>query len=491
MRARPAPLLVVAAAAAAVIAGCASAPSPVVDVQRAAPPPALRFGDAVPMDQPSGGGEPNVAILPDGTVFVTAVAGAQDRPNHERGAAWLWRSRDVGATWETLREPERSTPLGTAPFTRKTFASSDADVVASPDGWVYYSDWWSWGSPLAVRPPVNGLPVTTTTRAGNFLVERSADGGGSWASATFTVPDRFGVDRQWLLAGPDGLVGLFYAHFPWSGTCTANVGLACEPFRTSIKAAWSRDHGATWSEPAAVIGGEDDVAYQIAHPAILPDGTILMPFARIPLREGYWRDPGEVRVARSGDGGATWSDTLVAAALFGFDNLWAVQGAADGAGGYHVAFAARQDDARMSVSLSTSTDGGATWHPPRVLREDGLNFLPWVAARGAGEVAVGWYGGDATGDPVKAPEDATWHAYVWHSGANATTIASEEPVKTGPICPRGASCTSDRELLDYVGLAFAPDGALHYAFTTSREADGATSGLVRHARADPWIARHA
>lgn len=465
------------------IGGCV-APAEETEPQSLLPIPALeppRFLDAIAMDQPTRGAEPNIAILPDGTIFITAVAGGQERPNALEGAAWLWRSTDGGATWETLREPFRATPLGTPtlPGTARPFSSSDADIVANRDGWVYYTDWWNWGAPVAGAP-----------RAGNYLVERSGDGGETWESATITIPDPTAIDRQWLLAGENGFVAIFYAYFHPA------ENVAGIPFGTdimSIKAVRSTDHGETWEtgEPVTVVPPEQGVGYQIAHPSILADGTLLMPYGYVPFQEDFWTDPSEVRLAVSVDGGGTWEQRFVAPVPEGFDNLWAVQGAADATGldpearGHvYVAWTARTGET-MTVFVSRSGDGGTTWTGPHPLRAEGLNFLPWVAARGDGTVAVGWYGGDATGEPLEAPEDAAWYPYVAESrdGGRSWAVVrvSEGPVKSGAFCPYGAACGSDRELLDYVSLEYDASGRLHYAFAKSREVAGAKAGLVHYA----------
>jgi hypothetical protein len=132
----------------------------------------------------------------------------------------------------------------------------------------------------------------------------------------------------------------------------------------------------------------------------------------------------------------------------------------------------------MATYVATSRDVGQTWTAPLALRAAGLNFLPWIATRGNNTVAVGWYGGDATGDALKAEGD--WFAYVAQSVDGGNTFAvqkvDDEPVKTGKLCPKGAACGSDRELLDYVSLTYAPDGALHYAYARSH--DGVAQTLV-------------
>ncbi|HEX2021303.1 MAG TPA: sialidase family protein [Candidatus Thermoplasmatota archaeon] len=472
------------------LAGCVS---PAADVDPASDGGLLPEGFAPPvaMTQPTGGAEPNVAVAPDGTLWITAVAGSQERPNHEQGAAWLWRSTDDGATWETLRAPQRDTPLGSVPGTRRPFGSSDADVVASADGWIYYSDWWNWGSPVC--PPVGGglvpLPASPCSRYGSYLVERSSDGGNTWESASVTTLDSVGgMDRQWLVAGPDGFVGLFYAYFHGPNPARAQGAADDLEGRSSIQAVYSRDHGATWTEPATVVetAPGESAFNQIGHPRVSPDGTLWMPHAWTKITDDYWHDPSEVRVAVSSDMGATWEVRKVADVPEGFDNLWAVQGDVDARGVMHVAWGARTGE-NMTVFHAMSADDGATWSEPIALSAGGLHFLPWVAATGDGDVAVAFYGSNATGVPDEAPEETEWFAWVARrQGDNGTFVlekAQADPVKVGPMCPRGGDCQPAlRDLLDYPSVAFGPDGALHVAYAVSRQVNGVNAGLVTYTR---------
>lgn len=437
------------------------APAAQANATAAPPAPLERVPFGLPVDLPLaggiGGGEPNIAALPDGTLFVTAPTGLQMQPNAVNGAAYLWRSRDGGATWETLREP-RGSPVGFG-----AFCSCDADVVTSPDGWVYYSDWWN----------------------GGYLVEASDDGGDTWSPMPFTTREAavlINVDRQWLVAGDDGLVGLFYAHF---SAVDVPVPLPVADLATGIHAVFSRDHGATWGEPVVVLDPEAGHAFQIAHPRIMPDGTMVMPYGYVDIGDGgFWRDESMVKLAVSTDG-ASWEHVDVAEVPEGFDNLWAVQADVDASGAIHVAWSARVDDDIMATWVATSRDAGATWTEPLALRAEGLNFLPWVAAFGGGTVAVGWYGGNATGDPTEADDE--WFAYVAesHDGGNTFVVhrVSDEPVKVGSLCPKGASCDGDRELLDYVSMVYDATGALHYAY--ARSDDGLALTLVANEVSEP------
>ncbi len=440
-------------------------------------PTAPSFLDPLPLPQDKGAAEPNIAVLDDGTLFLTAPVGDAEQPNVHEGAAWLWRSTDGGQTWEVLRDPwigEEDAIPDASPFDG-AFCSCDADVVTSPDGWVYYTDWW----------------IAGFLGPGNYLVEASPDGGETWQKMPVTIPHASSVDRQWLVAGEDGFVGLFYSYF---GTVPVTSDQADTPVNgRAIQAVFSTDHGQTWSPPVDVVSATPSEAFQIAHPRLTPDGTLVMPYGYVDTQEDFFTDPSKVKLAISTDLGQTWEQSTVAEAPEGFDNLWAVQGAVDEAGTIHVAWAARTGET-MTVFHAESRDAGLTWTEPTALRAEGLNFLPWVAARGDGQVAVGWYGGDATGDPTEAGDDATWYAYIAERPDTGSAFAVDQvdpvPVMEGPLCPKGASCAEDRELLDYVSLVYGPDGELHYTFARSDTVlgQGAPTALVHHTSEVPEAA---
>ncbi len=440
---------------AASLAGCIGDEADPIVVEQALDPDeavGVEMGPSLAMDQDRYGAEPNIAIAPDGTLFITAPAGLTDEPNQLEGAAWLWRSTDGGESWDTLRRPADGAPdpLG--------HCSCDADVITSPDGWVYYSDWW-----------ISFNPVYSP---GNYLVERSSDGGESWESSPVTIPRTQGVDRQWLVAGQDGFVGLFYAVFanPFDPATMVGGGDAFENSALRIEAVFSDDHGQTWGMPTTVVPRESGVFNFIAHPRMLSDGTIIMPYGSTEITETFWRDPSTTMIARSHDQGASWDQVPVAGVPGGYDGIWPVQGAVDEAGTIHVAWQERTGDT-TTLWHAESMDGGDNWSPPSAIRADGTSVLPWVAARGDGQVAVGFYGSQSQGDPVDASNDTQWFAYIAERSAGNASFSvakvDETPVKIGPLCPRGGACEDDRELLDYVSLDYAPDGRIHFAYARS------------------------
>lgn len=465
-------ILLTAALLAAGLAGCIGSDGgdQAVQPQQTAPdlPEAPVFGEALALPQDKSAAEPNMAVLGNDTLFVTAPVGDAEKPNAYEGSAWLWRSTDGGDSWETLRDPwvqDSDSVPDEAPLDG-AFCSCDADVVTSPDGWTYYSDWW----------------IAGFAGPGNYLVEASPDGGETWQKAPVTIPHPSSVDRQWLVAGEDGFVGLFYSYF---GTVPITSEAADTPINgRAIQAVFSHDHGRTWSQPVDVVSAGPAEAFQIAHPRMMPDGTLVMPYGYVETQSDFFTDPSKVKVAISEDDGQSWDQVTVADAPEGFDNLWAVQGAVDDAGTVHVAWAARTGQT-MTLFHSESPDA-RTWSEATAVRSQGLNFLPWVAAHGDGQVAIGWYGGDQTGDPTEAGDEARWYAYVAERPNGTAEFAidrvSEAPVMQGPLCPKGASCSEDRELLDYVSLAYTPDGQLHYAFARSNTAseDQSVQALVHH-----------
>ena len=465
---RVAALLSALALSALVLAGCSDKPAPAAPAPPAVVLPVPQFAEPVPMPQ-VGGGEPNIAILPDGTLFVASPAGLS-KPNVQQGGAWLWRSKDGGHQWETLRQPYAAQQQEQQGLPAGAFCSCDADVIASPDGWVYYADWW-----------IAGL-----AGPGQYIVEASSDGGETWTANGATIPENIvaSVDREWLVAGADGFLGLFYSFF---GSTPSPVPTPVPAFGLdrpgqAIEAVFSNDHGQTWSTPIPVVPAASNVALQIGHPVLAPNGTLMMPYGLVHTSgNDFWFDDSEVRLASSMDKGATWKDTLLASAPLGFDNLWAVQGAVDASTGEAtVVWAARDTGVSHGKVSADSTMG--LWvrqfgplgdRAPYLVRGAGQNFLPWATARN-GTAAVGWYGGDATGDMTAAKGGSQWYAYVatapdgiFRPGNTTVSQVSAEPVKTGAICPKGAACNSDRELLDYVSLVLDGQGLLHYTYTKS------------------------
>ncbi|MCA1812705.1 MAG: glycoside hydrolase, partial [Halobacteriales archaeon] len=454
------------------LAGCISQSAPIApSMLPSVEVPRLRFAPEVALPQDGFGAEPSVAVLPDGTVFVVSTSFGEDRPNMVQGAGWLWRSKDTGATWDKLRGPEHSGRPGLS------FCSCDSDVATSPDGWVYYSDGWVDGQYVGA----GGLGYYAS--AGSYLVERSSDGGSTWTSAPVTTLDgTTGIDRQWLLAGADGFLMLAYS---WQRAPVYATGLGGDatsdvvPRGNALRAVLSADHGATWSAPVDVVAAETGHFHFIGHPRRMPDGGMVLPYAD----HAFPGNASSVALAVSRDGGKTWRSLPVAPEPDGIKTFWPVQGDVDAAGHIVLAWSAVHAG-NHTLRAAESGDGGATWVP--ILEPmNGTQLFPWVAARD-GEVAIAWYGSEATGEPMDAPGPSAWRGVVALRRAPGEPFVlgpmRDTPLKEGPLCPYGGSCPKDRELLDFPGLAYLPDGALLAAFAFSEPGDGQPRGHVAVAR---------
>lgn len=240
------------------------------------------------------------------------------------------------------------------------------------------------------------------------------------------------------------------------------------------------DGGLTWSEPVVAATG---VALQ-GNVLATSDATLWIPYST----------GKDLMLAKSADGGATWARTTVAAGAG--DTLLFPALAVDDAGHVYVAWSqgAGQVDRHTEVKLARSLDGGATFGPPTTLSQPSRHHLfPWIVANGTGHVALAWYEGvppvGATIDPNVAPL-TEWHVHVAHSlDAHAASPTWEHAratgvFHTGPICTYGALCfpadnplAFNRLLLDFFEMALLPDGRLVIAYAADTSATATGSVL--------------
>jgi hypothetical protein len=145
--------------------------------------------------------------------------------------------------------------------------------------------------------------VNPVFQAGIF-VSRTDDGGGTWNSPVKAAADPpGGIATAWqLVARPDGGLVLFYGELGTVSTITTGPGLMDGP--TLARAVRSDDGGSTWSAPSTVA---DIPAYILGRAAAAGDGGVYFVWNEL---DG---DTASVLVARSDDGGITWSAPMTAA----------------------------------------------------------------------------------------------------------------------------------------------------------------------------------
>src|SRR5437868_9435777 len=218
-----------------------------------------------------------------------------------------------------------------------------------------------------------------------------------------------------------------------------------------------------------------DAALQVAGPPIVDyynTHNIYIPFVRAtPIIPGVSSGPPySLWVAKSTDGGSTWTRNQVAdVGAHNPVNLFPEM-TVDKAGNLYYTWSQTQgpsSDAsgltgEQDVYYTYSTDRGMTWVPPIPLTQEKNDsaVMPWMVAGDAGRVDIVYYkansglnsnvGFDTSGNPM------VWNVYFGQSlnalntGSNFKNVQiSDHPNHLGGICTAGLSCSGDRDLLDF------------------------------------------
>jgi hypothetical protein len=227
---------------------------------------------------------------------------------------------------------------------------------------------------------------------------------------------------------------------------------------------------------------------------------------------GAYNHVDTIYLARSDDGGLTWTDTKV----FGVDpashrelNMLFPVVSVDRVGNVYVAWSDG-----FKVEYAASTDGGKTFGKAHQVNHDNRRLVPgtgaerpdpgrsdlfpWIAADANGLLDVVWYHGEGGGPrsnlTYRDPGDAgtSWTvAFAQLGGAQGAhpkelsySQAVTPVVHRGDICQNGTFCslvpvpgaplsTGDRSLLDFFEVAIDKQGRANIAFADNADAPGA------------------
>ena len=364
-------------------------------------------------------GEPNVAAAPDGTVYVTGLGW-----DGSAGGTMVFRRLAGETSFTYLGMPNRG------------YGGNDEAIAVGPTGTLW----------------VSGMYGFWTATGACASMTSSTDRGQTWNPTVDGICDaQQGIDRQWIAVdGHDR---------PW----VALHEICCAGQHTAYR---SMDGGATFelTSVTSVASGFPGNLF------VDREGGHI--FEATNCGQGPARGPC-VLVGTTEPVSPAWIPSIVTRYAMHPGGLAHISGAVDDAGNVYVTFVDKRDTGRYGVYVAKSSDHGLTWSAPfRVSETTKLTTMPWVAAGANGNIALVWYETTSGGFftlPSGVAASAEWHvnsAIVrgWMGAsmpAPALAQLSTTPVKTGPICTSGASCSGDRELLDFFEATVGPTGTLH------------------------------
>lgn len=361
-------------------------------------------------------------------------------------AEGVWRSTDGGVSWDKPVEGVLSDPNG-------VWTNGDASIAMDDDGVLYLSGMTDEGQLTSTVP-----------------VQVSLDGGSTWTRWKELLPNAAGIecDRQWTAARGHG-----------ESVTSIRCGSEGVMWRTT-------DGGITYSGPFTIA---TDVA-QLGPIFYSPDGN---------LYSTYW-DFEAVRLARSSDGGLTWTNFKVADLI---DTRSFTVGAADSAGNLYVvwdqssSFTGLDPAYKSRIFVASSQNDGQTWTPAKQVSDERTTAIfPWVVAGAPGKVDIAYYVEHfIPGDPLAnfAPADlggpvTTWDLVMAQSVNGLVNnpayarVTVVETFHTGSICTSGLSCVGpqnlaqsgnvptpfDRRFLDYFEMRLDSAGNAYIAYGQDR-----------------------
>ena len=402
-----------------------------------------------------GDGEPEIKADIWGNIYVTAIQGIP-------GGVDLWKSINKGTSFVYLGQPDGAQDhcSNLTPQQCAAVGGGDDSIDVSNGGYLYVSSLWG-----------QSVTMSSSYDGGTGGVQPGQAWNVNPAAATIPgiVPLVIGDDRQWVAAyGPQ------------------TVYLAYKDALSGIDVEKSTDGGKTFGPPTMPYDAMSTLFADLQGNMVVDqyNGNVYTAF--IPNASGG-HSHAEIWLARSTDGGATWSLTLAYQGPAGTDNAGVFPLlAVDRGGNLHLVFT-RVDATRHCHIFLTSTANPAapspTWLPAVQIDSGGGNTVtavqPWVVAGSPGRVDVTWLGSAAASPDVASD----WYVFFSQttnalSGSplfNEVQVTSNR-VHNHSICFNGGGCASNgtphgepgnRDMLEYYTMTLDSEGNANIAYSDS------------------------
>ena len=425
--------------------------------------------------------EPEIKIDIFGNIYVTGIHGLP-------GGLDFWKSTDKGASFIYLGQPDGAQDkcgvVGT-PTCTVGLGGGDDSIDVSNGGYLYISS-------------LSGGAVTMST---------SYDGGTggvppgqAWQvnPVASTLPSD---DRQWVASYGPQTVYMTYNNIPGLNDPPGSIGLFF------VK---STDGGKTFGAPVAITAvGQTNL--------VDLEGNLVVDKYNGNLYTAYLPNGSDnvINIARSTDGGTTWSVVTAYTGPAGTTNrgVFPVL-AVDRGGNLHLAFtksdASGHTNSHIFLTSSPNpTAASPTWTTAVQIDTGSLNIAacePWIVAGSPGVVDVTWLGSSsASPDTI----NSNWHVFfaqVTNALTGSPTIAQnqvETPIMHNhSICFNGTGCASagtpqgepgNRDLAEYYTMTLDPDGNANIAYPDSLNGGCGTEmdplGLILICGSKPWFTK--
>jgi hypothetical protein len=376
-------------------------------------------------------------------------------------SGWVYVSTNGGATWANIKLPGLGSSGNPQGVFKKVTSVGDPAISFGTNNTVYYAN----------------IGFNRVDESDAIFVSVSRDGGQTWGNPVLVANSGGGIffnDKVWIGADPQsGKATVSWTRF----RDNPKVGYVESP----IVAASTSNFGSTWSSWVEVSGS---YRYdQGSVPIYGNDGSVYVSFESANPNDGYndWNI-----VAKSTDGGATWTQTAVSRNVDENFPIFGGRGVLTGlhfrtntfpaltvdrvTGNLYLAWADNRNGnattTSVQVFVQSSTDGIHWSAIHQITTTSADKIYPWVAANG-GNVIVSYYSREW------APALEIDFAYVksndgggtWSNSTRITEQSSDPSIQFADGAFIG----------DYTGVAMGSDNIAHPIWTDFRGKPGLTS----------------